>query len=162
VERLTSGEARAKNRQNFLAFWDAYPKHQAINEAERVFSEVVEGTSSRPGVDPVMLIAKARAYARNVDPGELEYVPFAHKWLREGRYDDADLFTDQRAAEKEWLRGCYQRCDVKAVENRLRVKMPRVNLPDELTDQDEIRTWYKGQCRLWIMAQVKRAEQHGG
>jgi hypothetical protein len=162
VGQLTPGEARAKNRTHFLAFWNAYPKHQAINEAERVFSEVVEGTHSRPGVDPVMLIEKAQAYARNVNPSDLEWVPFAHKWLRDGRYDDVDLFTDQRAAEKEWLRGCYKRCDVKSVENRLHVKMPRVNLPEELTDPDEIRTWYKAQCRLWIAEQAERVEKHGG
>jgi hypothetical protein len=162
VERLTPGQARAKNRSHFTAFWEAYPKKQAINEAERVFSEVVEGTSSRPGVDPVMLVQKAQAYARNVNPSELEYVPLAHKWLREGRYEDNDLFTDQRAAEKEWLHGCYQRCDVKAVENRLRVKMPRVNLPEGMEDQQEIRTWYKAQVRTWILEQVKRAERHGG
>jgi hypothetical protein len=155
VERLTPGEAKAKNRAHFLAFWEVYPKRQKINEAERVFSEVVEGTPSRPGVDPVMLVQKARAYARNVNPSELQYVPDAHKWLRDGQYEDNDLFTDQRLAEKEWLRGCYQRCDVAAVENRLHVKMPRVNLPDDIEDPQEIRQWYKRQVQSWILLQSK-------
>lgn len=158
MDRLSPAQARAKNRHHFQAFWEAYPKHQAVNEAERVFSDVVEGTPSRPGVDPVLLIQKARAYAHNVDPNELEYVPMAHKWLRDGRYEDADLFTDQRMAEKEWLRGCYQRCDVAAVENRFHVKMPRVNLPDDVTEPDAIRQWYKRQAQSWILSMSKKVE----
>lgn len=159
MERLTPAEARAKNRTHFLAFWEVYPKHVKVNEAERVFSEVVEGTPSRPGVDPVMLVQKARAYARNVNPSELQYVPDPHKWLRDGQYEDNDLFTDQRAAEKEWLRGCYQRCDVVAVENRLKIKMPRVNLPEGMEDPTEIRQWYKRQVQSWILEQAKRIEK---
>lgn len=158
MDRLTPAEARAKNRTHFLAFWAVYPKQQAVNEAERVFSEVVEGTPSRPPVDPVMLVEKARAYARNINPGELEYVPMPHKWLREGRYEDADLFSDQKRAEKEWLRGCYQRCDQAAVENRLHIKMPRQNLPEGMTDRDEIRQWYKRRVQAWILEQAKRLE----
>lgn len=158
---LTPGQARAKNRRHFLAFWEVYPKKQAVNEAERVFSEVVEGTPSRPGVDPTLLIEKARAYARNVDPSELEYVPMPHKWLRDGRYEDNDLFTDQAVAEKEWLRGCYQRCDQAAVENRYHVKMPRENLPDDIRDPDAIRQWYKRRVQSWILEVAKKVERDG-
>ena len=158
MDRLSPAQAREKHRAAFQSFWAAYPRKVAINEAERVFSETVEGTPSRPGVDPVLLIEKARAYARNVDPDRMEYVPSPHKWLRDGHYADNDLFTDQRAAEKDWLRGCYQRCDQAAVENKYHVKMPRPTLPENITDPDEIRQWYKRQVQSWILDVAKKVE----
>ena len=155
---MTPGEARQKNRPYFQAFWKVYPRRVGINDAERVFSEIVEGTPSRPGVDPTVLIQKATAYARNVSPDDVKWSPAPAKWLRDGHYEDADLFTDQRRAEKEWLRGCYQRCDVAAVENRYHVKMPRQNVPEGMEDPVTIRQWYKGQARTWIMEQAKRVD----
>lgn len=148
--QLTPAGARGKNRPYFKAFWDAYPKHTNIGETERVFSEVVEGSPSRPAVDPVMLINKAKAYARNINPDEMQYVPSPHNWLRDGRWEDRDLFTDSKDAEKEWINGCWQRCDVAAVENRLRVKMPRINVPDGMSDPVEIKQWYRRQVQAWI------------
>ena len=150
---MASAEVRRKHRAHFMEFWSAYPRKQAVTAAEHMFSDVVER-----GTDPVILIAKARAFARNVDPDRLEYVPMPHKWLQDGRYEDNDLFTDQAAAEKEWLRGCYQRCDQSAVENRYRIKMPRVNLPDDVTDPDEIRQWYRRRVQSWILEVVKKVE----
>lgn len=150
----TAGD-RARNRRYFESFWAVYPRKVKVNDAERVFSEVVEGTPSRPGVDPAYIVEKARAYARKINPAELEYVPYPSSWLRDGQYADNDLFTDQAEAEKEWLRGCYQRCDQAAVENRYHVKMPRQNLPDGITDPDEIRQWYKRQVQSWILEKAR-------
>lgn len=154
-DRLTPGEARRKNHEAFQAFWRAYPRRIAIREAERVFSEIVEGTLSRPGVDPNLLITKAKAYARTVDPNDLQYVPAPHSWLKQGRYEDMDLFTDQTQAEKEWLKGCWYRCDVKAVEDKYHITMPRVNLPEGMDDPKTIREWYRGQAQLWIAEVAK-------
>lgn len=150
--------ARERNRRYFLAFWEVYPRKVKVNEAERVFSEVVEGTPSRPGVDPMFIIERARAFARQVDPARLEYVPYPHAWLRDGQYLDNDLFTDQAAAEKEWLRGCYSRCDQAAVENKYHVKMPRQDLPEGLTKPDEIRQWYKRRVQAWILEIAKEVD----
>jgi hypothetical protein len=152
---VVTAEQRAKNRSHFKAFWDLYPRKVGGGEAERVFTEVVVGTLSHPPVPAADIIDKARAFARSVDIDKLEFVPYPAKWLKDRRFEDADLFTDQNAAAKEWLMGCYQRVDVAAVENRMRMKMPRHNIPEGMTDADEIRHWYKGKAREWILEVVK-------
>lgn len=147
---LTPGEARRKNREYFQAFWRAYPRHTHVNESERVFSDIVEGTPSRPGVDPLVLIEKARMYANTIGPDDVQYVPAASNWLRNGQYDDVDLFTDKRAAERRWFEKCWDHADVTAIQDRYKEYMPRVNLPADLTEPEAIRRWYKNCAREWI------------
>lgn len=147
---LTPGEARKKNRAAFDMFWKAYPKKIAPTEAERVFSEVVE-----KGADPDYLIKKARAYALTVDPTDLKYVPSPHSWLKQGRYDDADLFTNQLEAEKEWLRECWRTANVKAVEDRYHVTFDKQYPPDDMADPAAIKLWYQETARAWISKVVE-------
>jgi hypothetical protein len=147
---LTPGEARRKNREYFQAFWRVYPRHTHINESENVFSQIVEGTPSTPGVDPLSLIEKARIYASSIGPDDVKWVPAACYWLKDGRYDDVDLFTDKKAAERRWFERCWDNCDVTAVQDRYKEYMPRVNLPPNITEPDAIRRWYKNIAREWI------------
>ena len=144
---LTPSEARRKNRKAFDMFWAAYPKKVAPTEAERVFSDIVER-----GTDPEYLIKKARAYAATVDPADLRYVPSPHSWLRQGRYDDADLFTNVVEQEQEWLRQCWRDVNVKAVENRYHVRFEKQYPPEDMHDADAIRLWYQETARAWITA----------
>lgn len=145
VTGLTPSQARKKNRAAFDQFWKAYPKKIAPTEAERVFSDIVES-----GVEATHLIKKARAYALTVDPNDLKYVPSPHSWLKQGRYDDADLFTNQLEAEKEWLRECWRTANVKAVEDRYHVTFEKQYPPDEMTDPKAIKLWYQETARAWI------------
>jgi hypothetical protein len=145
VERLTPGEARKRNRAAYDQFWSAYPKKIAPTEAERAFSETVER-----GIDPELLIKKARAYAASVDPSDLRYVPSPHSWLRQGRYGDADLFTNQIEQEHEWFRQCWRDANVKAIENRYHVTFDKSYPPEEMTDANAIKLWYRETARAWI------------
>lgn len=144
----TTGEDRRKNRPAYDQFWSAYPKKIAPTEAERAFTEIVS-----KGIDPEFIIKKARSYAATVDPADLRYVPAPHAWLRQGRYDDQDLFTNQASQEREWFRQCWRDCNVKAIENRYHITFDKQYPPDEMTDADAIKLWYRETARAWI-AQV--------
>lgn len=141
----TPAEIRRKNRKAFDLFWSAYPRKVAPTEAERVFSDIVQS-----GQDPEYLIQKARYYAATVDPNDLRYVPAPHAWLRQGRYDDEDLFTNQASQEREWFRQCWKDCNVKAIENRYHVTFEKQYPPDGMQDADAIKLWYRETARAWI------------
>lgn len=141
----TPAEARKRNRKAFDLFWAAYPRKVAPSEAERTFSDMVS-----QGVNPDHLIAKARAYARTVDPANLRYVPAPHSWLRQGRYDDEDLFTNQVEQEREWFRQCWRDINVRAIENRYHVTFDKQYPPEEMKDVDAIKLWYRETARAWI------------
>lgn len=147
---LTPAQARNKWRKQFDQFWAAFPKKVAPTEAERVFADLCER-----GTDPGLLISKAKAYAKTVDPKDMQYVPSPHSWLRQGRYEDEDLFTNQREQELVWLRECWRKADVKAVENRFHVCFPKTYPPDEMTDPDAIRLWYRATAQAWITQVAK-------
>jgi hypothetical protein len=141
----TSSADRALNRGAYDQFWAAFPRKVAPTEAERAFSEVVQR-----GVSPDLLVAKARAYAATVDPSDLRFVPSPHSWLRQGRYDDQDLFTNQLEQQREWFRQCWRDCNVKAVEDRYHITFDKVYPPEEMTDVDAIKLWYRETARAWI------------
>lgn len=141
---MTLSELRARYGDSFSAFWRVYPRREQMAQAERAFYSAIQD-----GYDPIQIITKAKAFARNQNPDELRFVPSPNKWLADRRWEDNDLFTDQRLAEKEWLNGCWDRVDVKAVEARFQIKMPRINVPDGM-EADDIPAWYKSQARLWI------------
>lgn len=144
-EKLTPSEVKAKHRKAFNAFWAAYPKKTAPAEAERVFADLVE----YKGLDPVQLVAAARAFADRCGE-DLTYCPMPHSWLKQGRYDDADLFTDERAGQINWLKAQWRTGNVRAVENRYHITMPKQYPPDDMTKPDDIRFWYREACRKWI------------
>lgn len=137
--------ARKQNRKAFQMFWDAYPRKVAPTEAERVFSEIVMTQE-----DADVLIKKARAYAATVDPNDLRFVPAPHAWLRQGRYDDEDLFTNQVSQEREWFRQCWRDANVKAIENRYHITFDKQYPPEDMKDPESIRVWYRETARAWI------------
>lgn len=145
MSALTPAEARRKNRKAFDLFWAAYPRKVAPTEAERAFSEIVEA-----GTNPEHLIVKARSYSQNLNPADLRYVPAPHAWLRQGRYDDADLFSNQIEQEREWFRQCWRECNVRAVENRYHIIYEKQYPPDDMTDPEAIALWYRETARAWI------------
>jgi hypothetical protein len=142
-ERLTPSELRNKHRKQFESFWAAYPRKVAPAEAEKTFAEMVEYR----GLDPVHVINAARNYA--LSGPDLQYVPAPHSWLKQGRYDDADLFTDEQAAQRNWLVQQWKTANVKAVENRYHVTMPKSYPPEDIAKED-IPFWYREKCREWI------------
>lgn len=141
---LTPAQARTKHAAAFSKFYDSYPKHTSINEAARVFADLCE-----KGTDPVRLISAARAYANRVG-SDLTYVPAPHRWLERGNYDDADLFTDEKGAEKAWLVRCWQTVNVRAVENKYHISYPKTYPPEDMIDPAAIETWYAATARSWI------------
>lgn len=147
--RLTPGEARKKHRDAFNAFWSAYPRKTAPAEAERVFADLIESK----GLDPVRIVAAARAFADRCGE-DLTYCPMPHSWLKQGRYDDADLFTDERVGQINWLKRQWQTGNVKAVQDRYHVTMDKQYPPDDIKPED-IPFWHKQICRAWITSVYK-------
>lgn len=141
---LTPAQARTKHAAAFSAFYSAYPKHTGINEAARVFADLCE-----KGTDPVQLISAAREYALRVG-SDLTYVPSPHSWLKKGNYLDADLFTDEKGAEKNWLVQCWKTVNIKAVENKYHISYPKTYPPDDMTDPAAIDIWFQATGRAWI------------
>jgi hypothetical protein len=129
----------------FLRFWEAYPRKMAIKDAKKAFIEAVEEN----GYSPHFLIEKAELFAENVNPNELEWVPYPATWLREARFEDHDLFTDQVNAKRLFLKRCWRNADVKAMydEYGLIYKKPP---PAEGLSDEELRKWDSDQKRLWI------------
>lgn len=144
-DRETPGQIRAKYRSAFDQFYKVYPRRVAPSEAERVFADLCH-----KGADPAYLVGKARAYAGTVDPDDLKYVPSPANWLKHGRYDDQDLFTNQREQEQEWLRECWRKTDVRAVENKFHITYPKQYPPENLTTPDQIKMWFQSTARAWI------------
>lgn len=142
---LTPAEAKRRNSEAFKLFWDAYPRKTAKAEAERVFSELVQIPA-----DADHLIKMAREYAARVDPKDMTYVPAPHSWLRQGRYDDADLFTNDVTQQREWFRQCWREANVKALEQRFHITFEKTYPPEDMTDSEAIRLWYRETARAWI------------
>lgn len=148
---LSPAEARKRNRAAFDKFWQAYPRRVAPTEAEREFTNVL--SSGKVTADE--LIAKARAYGSSVDPSDLRYVPAPHAWLRQGRWGDEDLFVNKAQQQQEWFRQCWREANVTAVENKFCIKFPTQYPPENITDVESIKRWYRETARAWI-AEVAR------
>jgi hypothetical protein len=69
----------------FEEFWSAFPHRPADPKrvARAVFGEIV-----RSGIDPPLLVERARAHAANIEGLEPRYWTTAHKWLREECWAD--------------------------------------------------------------------------
>lgn len=144
MTKLTPAQARKKHQGTFDRFWSVYPRHTHINEAANTWAKLMES-----GVDPVRVINAARSFATRCGT-DLKYVPGPHRWLDAGQYDDADLFQDESAAVTAWLKEMWRQGNVKAVENRFHISMPKEYPPDDISSPDAIRFWYRNQARAWI------------
>jgi hypothetical protein len=133
----------------FLQFWEVYPRQVAIKAAQRAFMDAVDG-----GVDPHLLISKAKAFSLSVDPRRLEYVPHPASWLKAGQYEDNDLFTDQVRAGRAFLKKCWQKGDVRAIYEEYGRIYKKPPPPEELTGE-ELKRWDHDRKREWIAEQAK-------
>ncbi|QNJ56880.1 hypothetical protein SEA_REINDEER_70 [Mycobacterium phage Reindeer] len=150
MARPTPAQLRKKHQSTFEQFWSAYPRHTHINEAQKVWAELMED-----GYDPNQIIGAARRYSANVAGTDMKYVPGPHNWLRAGQYDDADLFQDERQAQISWLKQMWKTANVKAVEDRFHVTMPKQYPPDDITEPDAVAFWYRTQAQAWIFEMYK-------
>lgn len=124
------------------SIYKAYPIHQDYGGGFEVFLDLL-----CEGVDPDFLLKKAESYARNVDPSRLKWVPHLKTWLRNRRFEDEDLFTDQRVANREWFMRVYREGDVAAVENRLGFIYTQPPVPDGVV---ELAKWHMDHRKVWI------------
>lgn len=140
----TPQQLRNDHAQTFKRFWQAYPRHTHQHEAALAWGRLMED-----GEDPVQLVKAAEGYA-NTNP-DLKFVTAPHNWLKTGRYEDADLFSDEAAASVEWLRRMYRTCNVAAVESKMQRRFPKwYPSRDDLTDTEE-RAEYKAAAHAWIL-----------
>lgn len=137
-------EAKDKYQGLFQQFYQAYPRKVDSTPALGIFIDLM-----LEGVDPQMLIEKAKAFARNVDPSELRWTPSPKTWLRDRKFEDEDLFTNQRVQERDWLRGCWQRGDSRAVSEKTGFLYTPPAMPETVEDRD---AWHFDQRRAWIAA----------
>lgn len=135
-------ELRAKYGEPFEAFFNAYPRKIDRHRAQDTFIGLGE-----EGCDVGVLIEKAHAFARNVDPRRLQYVPSPHAWLRDRRWEDNDLFTDQVVAQRDWFVDKYQRGDAAAVAMRYGFIYNHPPIPDDVEDT---MAWHLDQRKVWI------------
>lgn len=144
MSELTPAQARHKHKATFDRFFLAYPRKTHINEASNAWSKLME-----QGADPVRIVKAAKAFAGKFGT-DLQYCPGPHRWLENGRYEDADLFEDEQAAIKVWFQQQSRTANVKAVQDRLHITMPKSYPPDDITTPEGIRFWYAQQAKAWI------------
>lgn len=145
---------RKEARKRYLPVYDelykAYPLHQNYGGGFNAFLDLLE-----EGVDPQLLIEKAKSYAQNVT--DVRWVPHLKTWLQDRRFEDEDLFTDQAVALREWFAGAYRRGDVVAVTNRFGFLYTHPPVPAGLEDPE---AWHLDQKKIWI-GQIARHILHG-
>lgn len=143
MSALTPAQARKKHESTFNRFMAAYPRRTHHAEAANAWARLME-----QGEDPVPIVRAAQAYAAT-NP-DLKYISAPHRWLEAERYHDADLFQDEKAALTAWLKQMWREANVKAVENKFHISMPKRYPPDDITSAEAIRFWHKQACRDWI------------
>lgn len=148
---------RSERRQALQPVYDqlfrAYPLHQDYGGGFTAFLDLMESESPDPG----HLIKKATSYTSNVDPKDMKYVPLIKNWLKGRRYEDEDLFTDQRVASREWFIRAYADGDAASVEKRFGFIFPDPPVPAGCSD---VLSWHKDARKTWIGA-VARHVLHG-
>lgn len=92
-------EQQPQTIDRFDEFWAAYPKHVAKQAARRRWD-----TRLREGVDPQAIIDGARAYARQVNGSDPQFVKQPDGWLLAGRWEDerAAPVSDELTTPDPW------------------------------------------------------------
>ena len=57
---------------------------------------------------------------------------------------------DRFAPTLNWLRRCWKRVDVEAVENAFKIRYERPDLPDNITGERAVREFHVNAARKWI------------
>jgi hypothetical protein len=85
---LEEPEPKRSPRNDFVRFYEAYPKHVHRKAACAKFE-----TAVKAGVDAERIISAARRYAEACRASftEKQFVPGPDRWLHVGGYDDEDL-----------------------------------------------------------------------
>jgi len=149
---LRRSELRDKWQQYYDLLFKAYPVHQDYGGGLNALLDLIEAGS----FDADYVLKKAEAYAQSVNPDDLRYVPHLKSWLRDQRFEDSDLFTDQSNAEREWLLGVYKRGDVRAITSRYGFIYTAPPVPDG-ADRNK---WLEDHRKVWI-GKVGRFLLHG-
>src|SRR5262249_37921929 len=67
-------------------FWEAYPPREGIDPKKPAQEQFLHAV--RTGTDPQTIIDGAKKYAAVVKGINPKFVPMAHRWLRERRWED--------------------------------------------------------------------------
>lgn len=135
-------ELRAKYDPIFKHFWDAYPRKVDRQESLDILAELGES-----GEDIESIIKQAESFGRNVDPENLQYVPSPKNWLKGRRWEDNDLFTDQRVSTREWFVRAWREADAAAVEKKYGFVYPDPPIPPDVQD---VLAWCRDDRMRWV------------
>jgi hypothetical protein len=136
---------RKSLREKWFPFYEtlfkAYPLHQDFGGGFNAFLDLLEEDE----VDPQLLLEKAEGYAQNVD--DIRYVPHLKNWIKNRRFEDEDIFTDQAVALREWFTGAWRRGDARAVSEKYGFIYNHPPVPEGVEDLD---SWHQDQRKVWI------------
>lgn len=90
-------QASARPEAEFDAFWRAYPKKVAKDDARRAYAK------ARKKVDASTILAVVRGYRWNPDP---QFVPYPASWLDKGHWQDEPPTPEERQARGQSYAGC--------------------------------------------------------
>ena len=63
---------------------------------------------------------------------------------------------DRFAPTVNWLRKCWKRVDIQAVEDAFGIRYQRPELPDDIEGAEAARLWHVNKAREWIGEQRSR------
>ena len=114
VNERDLNRSESKDRDLFLAFWEAYPRRDEAEQQDRAETEFAKLVAS--GVDPAVIAFGAKAYCakiRKQNNYATKFVKVAWRWLGEQDFSGAApvlVHSDApfEPAEKDW-RGAVQR-----------------------------------------------------
>jgi hypothetical protein len=130
--------------EQFERLWREYPRRpdDPKQTARQAFNELING-----GTDSEILIGAAIRYTAWVGrdaPGHGRYVPYLHRWLREGRYQqDAESRPGVREDRVYWLDrlGELERKGVWLADWGPAPNEPACQLPPQFRNKPCVRRW---------------------
>jgi hypothetical protein len=95
--REISSKKKDHHLEAFGAFWINYPKKRAREEAKQAWIAAIER-----GVDPQLMVDRAKAYAHERAGKDPQYTKHPANWLAKGCYDDEPDRPQLRAVSGGW------------------------------------------------------------
>ena len=91
-----TSESQGKTAQRFEEFWKAYPRKEHRALAEQEYAKLI-----MQGISEDLLIASAKAYAKDKQDTESKYLNCPDTWLHKGIYADYEVDEQEQVSESK-------------------------------------------------------------